>query len=308
MMVKKKIKIFGIEGENMGTSLIPIKGISQALKKSLKSNCNITDIESLLENGRTPEQRRDIADKLGIDRRFVDIWVKQAAIWNVEGMTEDFAYLLIVAGIRCALDLAKIDIDATKNAVKAASNAHPDYQYDESKLYVLKAAAECLSMNSNITMPVFDENDPEPRHLFVRSGFDISGAQSSSSNIAKITVTVTFANGQSYENTTTFPVLQGSGGNTVISTESSSSTGTSGTGERPSGRVDHPAGKGSYSNTIERTGEHSSARPSSSKSSSSKPSGRVDHPGMTGGSSNKGSSSSKNGSSNKASGSTGRRR
>lgn len=71
----------------MGTSLIPIKGISQALIKSLKSSCDISDVAGLLTNGRTPEQRQIIADKLEIDRRYVDMWVKQAALWNVEGMT-----------------------------------------------------------------------------------------------------------------------------------------------------------------------------------------------------------------------------
>lgn len=64
----------------MGTSLIPIKGISQALIKSLKSSCDISDVAGLLTNGRTPEQRQIIADKLEIDRRYVDMWVKQATL------------------------------------------------------------------------------------------------------------------------------------------------------------------------------------------------------------------------------------
>ncbi len=263
----------------MGTSLIPIKGISQAQKRSLKANCNISDIAGLLSGGRTPEQRQTIADKLKTDRRYVDNWVKQAALWNVDGMTEDFAYLLIVAGIRCALDLAKIDTDATRIALKAVSNAHPDHQYNESMLSSIKYAAQALSNNTNDVIPVFDENDPEPKHLFERNGIDVSGSQAGSSGVSKITVTVTLANGQTYENTTTFPAIQ--------SNSYSPSTNT----EKPSGRVDHPDGKGSYGNN------------NSDNNSSSKPSERVDHPGMTGG-----SSSSKKGNSNKKSGSTGRRR
>ena len=65
---------------------------------------------------------------------------------------------------------------------------------------------------------------------------------------------------------------------------------TSSSGERPSGRVDHPDGKAGISDNSE-------------DNSSSRPSGRVDHPGMTGG-----SSSSNTESTNKKSGSTGRRR
>ena len=270
----------------MGTSLIPIKGISQAQKKSLKSSCNISDIAGLLSNGRTPEQRQSIADKLKIDRRYVDIWVKQAALWNVQGMTEDFAYLLIVAGIRCALDLAKIDVAATRIALKAVSNAHPDHQYDESKLSSLKAAAEALSKSSNENIPVFDENDPEPRHLFAQNGIEVSGSQDVFGNVSKITVTVTLSNGQSYENTTTFPVIQGG-----ISTNTSTGS------ERPSGRVDHPGMTGGSNNTNTNT-------------NSNKPTGRVDHPGMTGGSNNTSTSTSSTntGTTIRSSSSTGRRR
>ena len=211
----------------MGTSLIPIKGISQAQKKSLKNSCNISDIAGLLSSGRTPEQRQMIADKLKTDRRHVDNWVKQAALWNVNGITEDYAYLLIVAGIRCALDLSKIDINAAKIALKAASNAHPDHTYDEAKLSSLKSAAEALS-NTNDVIPVFDDNDPEPIHLFERNGIDVSGNSASFGNVAKITVTVTLTNGQTYENTTTFPAI-----NYGYQAPSTSR-------ERPSGRVDHP--------------------------------------------------------------------
>jgi hypothetical protein len=252
----------------MGTSLIPIKGISLAQKRSLKSSCNISDITGLLSGGRTPEQRQIIADKLKIDRRYVDIWVKQAALWDVDGMTEDYAYLLIVAGIRCALDLAKIDIGATKIALKAVSNAHPDHQYDESKLPALKTAAQNLGINSSSTIPVFDENDPEPIHLF-------AGSQAGANGVSKITVTVTFANGQTYENTTTFPGIQCDGGNISVSSESTS------------GRVDRPTGKGTYTTP--------------------RPSSRVDHPGMTGRSSANDSSSSNTESSGTGN-ATGRRR
>lgn len=286
----------------MGTSLIPIKGISQALKKSLKSSCNISDIAGLLSNGRTPEQRKIIADKLGIDRRYVDLWVKQAALWNVEGMTEDYAYLLIVAGIRCAKDLSRIDLDATKSALKAASNAHPDYQYDESYLSSLKYAADNLCINTGDDSPIFDDNDPEPRHLFTNNTIGISGSQAAYGGVSKITVTVALSNGQIYENTTTFPTIQSVGASAT------------GSGDRQSGRIDHPEGKGSNnSDSFTRpNNENSSPRPTGSNSSS-RPSERIDHPGMTGGSgsigsSSTGSSSSDSGSSKKGSGSTDRRR
>ena len=181
----------------MGTSLIPIKGISQAQKRNLANNCKIMDIAGLLANGRTPEQRQTIASKLQVDKRHVSIWVKQADLWRVNGMTEDYAYLLVLAGVRCVQDLAKIDVETTRGVLKSISNIHPDFEYDSGALEDLKAEAaklcptalashnlqlviEALGKDSEElenffgqfkdkyeqTALVFDANDPEPTHLF----------------------------------------------------------------------------------------------------------------------------------------------
>ena len=175
----------------------------------------------------------------------------------------------------------------------------------------LKYAAENLYVNIGDDSPVFDDNDPEPRHLFTKSAIEVSGSGAPYAGVSKITVSVALANGQTYENTTTFPAIQSAG------------SGAPASSERPSGRVDHPDGKGSIADSNNNSGTFTrpasgstNVRPSGS-SSGSQSSGRVDHPGMTGGSSkgssskgssSKGSSSSNSGSSKKGSGSTGRRR
>ena len=148
----------------MGTSLIPIKGISQSLKNSLKSKCNISDIAGLLEFG---------------------------------------------------------------------------------------AAAEKYSTSTRDPIPMFDDY-PEPTHLFEGGNIDFWGSRYNMGGITKITVTVTFANGQTYENTTTFPAIPGGFMGAFDDAAGSDNT------ESNSGRVDHPAGKGTY--TESSTGTTQSGR------------------------------------------------
>jgi hypothetical protein len=242
------ILVKSIGGTNMGTSLIPIKGISQSLKNSLKSKCNICDIAELLKNGASTEDRQAIADALKIDRRNVDLWVMQASIWNIKGMTGDYAFLLVAAGIRNSIDLGRISIDATKIVLRSVSTAHPDYQYDESKLAALGAEAEKYSISTTDPIPMFDDH-PEPTHLFKGTGIDLFAGQGNMGGISKITVTVTFTNGQVYENTTTFPAIYGGSISAPGGSDSSNDS------DPTTGRIDHPAGKGTYteSNTPTRT-------------------------------------------------------
>ncbi|WP_295089199.1 DUF4332 domain-containing protein [Ruminococcus sp.] len=150
----------------MGTSLIPIKGISQAQKKNLGNYCKIYDIAGLIANGKTPQQRQGIANKLKIDRRHVDIWVKQADLWRVQGMTEDYAYLLVLAGIRCVEDLSKINVETTKGVLKSISNTHPDFIYDETRLSELKNNAIKITPSSNAIFNLANIVDDVPNNLY----------------------------------------------------------------------------------------------------------------------------------------------
>ncbi len=267
----------------MSTSLIPIKGISQALKKELSRRCKIKDIETLLKEGRTPQQRKSIADAIGIDRKYVDIWVKQADLWGICGMTEDFAYLLVMSGVRCAEDLAKIDVTITKSVLRSVSNTHPGYVYDEALIEQLKSAAKDLVNSVDRTdenRVTFSEDDPEPAFLY--------GCSGSNKDFGKIQVSVTLPDGHSYENTISFPYSYGGAG----SVDSS---------QRPSGRIDHPGTKNDYEEAPSGRVDHSGAKSEYEE----RPSGRVDHPGMTGADSKKSESTS---TTSGKSGSTGRRR
>ena len=91
------------------STLIPIKGISNAMKKKLASDCGIHDISGLLLNGRTVAARADIAARLQTKSQYVTNWVKQADLWRVPSMTTDLAFVLTLVSVRCTYDLAKVD-------------------------------------------------------------------------------------------------------------------------------------------------------------------------------------------------------
>ena len=109
-----------------GTSLMPIKGISSSLKSFL-GLLGIFDVPGLLVSGSTRAERENLANRMSIDTRLVDSWVKQADLWRVPGMTTNIAYLLVLAGVRCVEDLAEVDIEKAFPIMKSIESTYPDF-------------------------------------------------------------------------------------------------------------------------------------------------------------------------------------
>lgn len=109
------------------STLIPIKGISNAMKKKLASDCGIHDISGLLLNGRTVAARADIAARLETKSQYVTNWVKQADLWRVPSMTTDLAFVLTLVGVRCTYDLAKVDTHKLRQAIDPIFTIYPDF-------------------------------------------------------------------------------------------------------------------------------------------------------------------------------------
>lgn len=110
------------------TDLLPIKGISVAMKKALNKKCNIYDIPGLLCNGASLVDRQKIAKTLGINTRYVTIWLKQADLWRVPNMDSNLAYLAVLAGIRHVDDYAKADPKKLMAVFKTLVATHPDLE------------------------------------------------------------------------------------------------------------------------------------------------------------------------------------
>ncbi len=283
-------------------SLSSIKGLNSSQIGSLSQLCSIATADKLLEVGKTPGERKVIADKLGVDRRYVDLWVKQADMLRVQGMTGDQAFILVAAGIRSVSDLAEVDYDYAKRAVKAVSNAHPEYKYDEASLDEMMNEAE--KMTSSLE---FDDADPEPKQLYAGGSTKGIKVEADSFN-GTMTFTsgddvfqIELPEGYKWESTTSFKMTPSDGGTGGDSDDGGNRT-------RPTGRVDHPGMTGGGSGI--NSGTHDSSNNSGNNSSrdsngnsSTRPTGRVDHPGMTGGGSgiNSGTHDSSNNSGNNSS-------
>ena len=124
-IIKNLLELFQKQQE-VSSSLIPIKGISKIMQAKLRSLA-IYDVAGLLTKGKTQEKRNDLAVKLDVDVKLVNVWVKQADLWRIEGMTTDMAYLLVQIGIRNAEDLSKVDPDKAYPILERLILAQPDF-------------------------------------------------------------------------------------------------------------------------------------------------------------------------------------
>ena len=110
------------------TDLLPIKGISIAMKKALNKKCNIYDIPGLLCNGVVLANRQKLAKALGVDVRHVTLWLKQADLWRIPDMDSNLAYLAVLAGIRHVDDYSKADPKKLMTVFKTLVATHPDLE------------------------------------------------------------------------------------------------------------------------------------------------------------------------------------
>ena len=87
-------------------SLIKIEGIGEKYATQLKM-IGISTTESLLDRGRTPKGRKDIADKSEISKKLILEWVNLADLFRIKGVGEEYSDLLEEAGVDTVVELAK---------------------------------------------------------------------------------------------------------------------------------------------------------------------------------------------------------
>jgi len=87
-------------------SLIKIEGIGEKYATQLKM-VGISTTESLLDRGRTPKGRKEIADKSGISKKLILEWVNLADLFRIKGVGEEYSDLLEEAGVDTVVELAK---------------------------------------------------------------------------------------------------------------------------------------------------------------------------------------------------------
>jgi predicted flap endonuclease-1-like 5' DNA nuclease len=88
------------------TSLIKIEGIGEKYATKLKM-IGISTTETLLERGKTPQGRQEIADKSGITKTLILEWVNLADLFRIKGVGEEYSDLLEEAGVDTVVELAQ---------------------------------------------------------------------------------------------------------------------------------------------------------------------------------------------------------
>ena len=88
------------------TKLETIEGIGGAYAEKLEQ-AGVVSLEALLEQGKTPKGRADLAEKTGISGKLVLKWVNRADLFRVKGIGEEYADLLEVAGVDTVPELAQ---------------------------------------------------------------------------------------------------------------------------------------------------------------------------------------------------------
>jgi predicted flap endonuclease-1-like 5' DNA nuclease len=66
---------------------------------------------TLLERGRTPQGRKEIAEKSGISEKLILEWVNLADLFRIKGVGEEYSDLLEEAGVDTVVELAQRNPD-----------------------------------------------------------------------------------------------------------------------------------------------------------------------------------------------------
>ncbi|MHA1208997.1 MAG: DUF4332 domain-containing protein [Candidatus Freyarchaeota archaeon] len=88
-----------------------IEGIGpKYAEKLIKAGVSTT--EDLLEAGKTPSSREELANKTGITVDRILEWVRDADFIRIKGVSEEYSDLLEEAGVQDVPDLAKQDAES----------------------------------------------------------------------------------------------------------------------------------------------------------------------------------------------------
>lgn len=86
--------------------IIDVEGIGKDYTEKLKG-AGIDTTDELLEAGKTPEMREELAEKTGISKTLILEWVNLSDLERIKGVSEEYADLLEEAGVDTVAELAK---------------------------------------------------------------------------------------------------------------------------------------------------------------------------------------------------------
>ena len=102
------------------TKLLAIEGIGEVYFGKLQA-IGIRTIEALLEAGKTPQGRKELAEKSGISYKSILEWVNRADLFRIKGIAEEYSDLLESSGVDPVVELAKRRADNLFEKMKAVN-------------------------------------------------------------------------------------------------------------------------------------------------------------------------------------------
>lgn len=88
------------------TRISAIEGIGGTYAHKL-GEVGISTIEALLEAGKTPQGRKELAEKASISAKLILEWVNLADLYRIKGVGEEYGDLLEEAGVDTVPELAQ---------------------------------------------------------------------------------------------------------------------------------------------------------------------------------------------------------
>lgn len=83
-----------------------VEGIGPVIGEKLRG-AGIKDTDGLLENTRTPKQRKDLAEKAGLTDKQVLKFANMVDLYRINGVGSEYAELLEAAGVDTVPELAR---------------------------------------------------------------------------------------------------------------------------------------------------------------------------------------------------------
>ena len=102
------------------TKLLAIEGIGEVYLGKLQA-IGIRTVEALLEAGKTPQGRKELAEKSGVSGKAILEWVNRADLFRIKGVAEEYSDLLESAGVDTVVELAKRRADNLFEKMKAVN-------------------------------------------------------------------------------------------------------------------------------------------------------------------------------------------
>jgi predicted flap endonuclease-1-like 5' DNA nuclease len=121
LIAAKEKFIILIQRRNGMASLIKIEGIGEKYATKLKM-VGISTTEALLDKGRTPKGRKEIAEKSGITETLILEWINLADLFRIKGVGEEYSDLMEEAGVDTVVELAQRNPTNLYESVVAINN------------------------------------------------------------------------------------------------------------------------------------------------------------------------------------------